>query len=146
MLQPKRTKYRKEQRGRLLQGGEVRGLATRGNQLAYGSFGLKAIDGGLITARQIEAARVALTRYLRREGKVWIRIFPHKPITRKPLEVRMGKGKGNVEFYAAVVKPGTVLFECEGVSETAAREALRLAAHKLPIQVRFIRRPDYESR
>ncbi len=146
MLQPKRTRYRKEQRGRLLQGGEVRGIATRGNQLAFGSFGLKAIDGGLITSRQIEAARVALTRYLRREGKIWIRIFPHKPITRKPLEVRMGKGKGNVEFYAAVVKPGTVLFECEGVSEAAAREALRLAAHKLPIQVRFIRRPDYESR
>ncbi len=146
MLQPKRTRYRKEQRGRLLQGGEVRGIATRGSQLAYGSFGLKAIDGGLITSRQIEAARVALTRYLRREGKIWIRIFPHKPITRKPLEVRMGKGKGNVEFYAAVVKPGTILFECEGVSEGAAREALRLAAHKLPIQVRFIRRPDYESR
>jgi large subunit ribosomal protein L16 len=103
------------------------------------------VDGGLITARQIEAARVALTRYLRREGKIWIRIFPHKPITRKPLEVRMGKGKGNVEFYAAVVKPGNVLFECEGVSEAAAREAFRLAAFKLPIKTKFITRPDYEG-
>lgn len=145
MLQPKRTRYRKEQKGHLLQGGEVRGVASRGHQLAFGSFGLKAIDGGLLTSRQIEAARVAMTRFLRREGKIWIRIFPHKPITRKPLEVRMGKGKGNVEFYAAVIKAGTVLFECEGVSEAAAREALRLAAHKLPIKTKFIRRPDYES-
>ena len=145
MLQPKRTRYRKEQKGRLLQGGEVRGIATRGNQLAFGTFGLKALDGGLLTARQIEAARVALTRYLKREGKIWIRIFPHKPITRKPLEVRMGKGKGNVEFYAAVVKAGTVLFECEGVSEAAAREAFRLAAFKLPIKTKFITRPDYEG-
>ena len=120
-------------------------MATRGNQVAFGSFGLKAVDGGLITSRQIEAARVALTRYLRREGKVWIRIFPHKPISRKPLEVRMGKGKGNVEFYAAVVKPGTVLFECEGVSEAAAQEAFRLAAHKLPIKTKFVRRVDYEG-
>ncbi|MCS7162239.1 MAG: 50S ribosomal protein L16 [Bacteroidia bacterium] len=145
MLQPRRTKYRKEQKGKLLHEGTVRGLASRGNQVAFGSFGLKAVEGGLITARQIEAARVALTRYLKREGKIWIRIFPHKPITRKPLEVRMGKGKGNVEFYAAVVKAGTVLFECEGVSEAAAREAMRLAAHKLPIRVRFVRRVDYEG-
>lgn len=145
MLQPKRTRYRKEQKGRLLHEGTVRGIATRGNQVAFGSFGLKALDGGLLTARQIEAARVALTRYLRREGKIWIRVFPHKPITRKPLEVRMGKGKGNVEFYAAVIKPGTVLFECEGVSEAAAREAFRLAAHKLPLKTRFVRRPDYEG-
>ena len=129
MLQPKRTKFRKERKGKLLHDGMVRGVATRGNQVAFGSFGLKAVDGGLLSARQIEAARVALTRYLRREGKIWIRIFPHKPITRKPLEVRMGKGKGDVEFYAAVVKPGTILFECEGVSEDVAREAFRLAAH-----------------
>jgi len=145
MLQPKRTKFRKERKGKLLHDGAVRGVATRGNQVAFGSFGLKAVDGGLITSRQLEAARVALTRYLRREGKIWIRIFPHKPITRKPLEVRMGKGKGNVEFYAAVVKPGTVLFECEGVSEAAAREAFRLAAHKLPIKTKFVRRVDYEG-
>ncbi|MEN3040234.1 MAG: 50S ribosomal protein L16 [Bacteroidia bacterium] len=145
MLQPKRTKYRKEQKGKLLDKGIVRGVASRGHQLAFGSFGLKALDGGLITSRQIEAARVALTRFLRREGKIWIRIFPHKPITRKPLEVRMGKGKGNVEFYAAVVKAGTVLFECEGVSEEAAREAFRLAAFKLPIKTKFIRRVDYEG-
>jgi large subunit ribosomal protein L16 len=143
MLQPKRTKFRKERKGKLLHDGTVRGVATRGNQVVFGSFGLKAVDGGLLSARQIEAARVALTRYLRREGKIWIRIFPHKPITRKPLEVRMGKGKGNVEFYAAVVKPGTILFECEGVSEAAAREAFRLAAHKLPIKTKFVRRVDY---
>jgi large subunit ribosomal protein L16 len=145
MLQPKRTKFRKERKGKLLHEGMVRGIASRGNQVVFGSFGLKAIDGGLISARQIEAARVALTRYLRREGKIWIRIFPHKPITRKPLEVRMGKGKGNVEFYAAVVKPGTVLFECEGVSEAAAREAFRLAAHKLPLKTKFVHRVDYEG-
>ncbi len=145
MLQPKRTKFRKDRKGKLLHEGGIRGVATRGNQVAFGSFGLKAVDGGLITSRQIEAARVALTRYLRREGKVWIRIFPHKPISRKPLEVRMGKGKGNVEFYAAVVKPGTVLFECEGVSEAAAQEAFRLAAHKLPIKTKFVRRVDYEG-
>ncbi len=145
MLQPKRTKFRKERKGKLLHEGAIRGVATRGHQVVFGSFGLKAMDGGLISSRQIEAARVALTRYLRREGKIWIRIFPHKPITRKPLEVRMGKGKGNVEFYAAVVKPGTVLFECEGVSEAAAREAFRLAAHKLPIKTKFVRRVDYEG-
>ncbi len=145
MLQPKRTKFRKERKGKLLHDGMVRGVATRGNQVAFGSFGLKAVDGGLLSARQIEAARVALTRYLRREGKIWIRIFPHKPITRKPLEVRMGKGKGDVEFYAAVVKPGTILFECEGVSEDVAREAFRLAAHKLPIKTKFVRRVDYEG-
>jgi len=145
MLQPKRTKFRKDRKGKLLHEGMIRGIASRGNQVAFGSFGLKAIDGGLISARQIEAARVALTRYLRREGKIWIRIFPHKPITRKPLEVRMGKGKGNVEFYAAVVKPGTVLFECEGVSEAAAREAFRLAAHKLPLKTKFVHRVDYEG-
>ncbi len=145
MLQPKRTKFRKERKGKLLNDGAIRGMAARGHLVAFGSFGLKAVDGGLITSRQIEAARVALTRYLRREGKVWIRIFPHKPITRKPLEVRMGKGKGNVEFYAAVVKPGTVLFECEGVSETAAQEAFRLAAHKLPVKTKFVRRTDYEG-
>ena len=145
MLQPKRTKFRKDRKGKLLHEGMIRGIASRGNQVAFGSFGLKAIDGGLISARQIEAARVALTRYLRREGKIWIRFFPHKPISRKPLEVRMGKGKGNVEFYAAVVKPGTVLFECEGVSEAAAREAFRLAAHKLPLKTKFVHRVDYEG-
>lgn len=145
MLQPKRTKFRKERKGKLLHQGLVRGTASRGHLVSFGSFGLKAVDGGLLTSRQIEAARVALTRYLRREGKIWIRIFPHKPITRKPLEVRMGKGKGNVEFYAAVVKAGTILFECEGVSEAAAREAFRLAAHKLPIKTKFVRRVDYEG-
>lgn len=137
MLQPKRTKYRKAHKQ-----WPKDGIATRGNQLAFGSFGLKALEPGLITARQIEAARVALTRHLRREGKVWIRIFPHKPVTRKPLEVRMGKGKGNVEFYAAVVKAGHVLFECDGVALADAREAMRLASHKLPIATKFIIRPD----
>lgn len=131
MLQPKRTKYRKQFKGR------NRGSATRGNKISFGEFGLKATVRGRITARQIEAARRALTRHVKRGGKVWIRIFPDKPITKKPLEVRQGKGKGNVEYWVAVVKPGSVLFEMEGITEDLAREALALAAAKLPVTTRF---------
>jgi len=141
MLQPRKVKYRKAQKG----GQRIRGVATRGNQIAFGSYGLKAIDAGRLSARQIEAARVALTRYMKREAKIWIRIFPHKPITQKPLEVRMGKGKGNVEYWAAIVKPGCILFECDGVSEEVAREAFRLAASKLPIKTKFVVRPDLRT-
>ncbi|GAB6067950.1 50S ribosomal protein L16 [Methylothermus subterraneus] len=131
MLQPKRTKYRKQQKGRNT------GLATRGNKVSFGEYGLKAIGRGRITARQIEAARRAITRYVRRGGKLWIRIFPDKPITKKPLEVRMGKGKGSVEYWVAEVKPGMVLYEIEGIPEETAREAFRLAAAKLPIKTSF---------
>ena len=134
MLQPKRTKYRKQMKGR------NRGVATRGNKVSFGEFGLKATDHGHITARQIEAARRALTRFIKRGGRVWIRIFPDKPMSRKPLEVRMGSGKGNVEFWVAPVQPGTVLYEMEGVAETEAREAFRLAASKLPIRTTFVSR------
>lgn len=137
MLQPKRTKYRKQQKGR------NRGLAHKGSRISFGSFGLKAITQGRITNRQIEAARIALTRYMKREGKVWIRIFPDKPITAKPQEVRMGKGKGALDHYVAPVKPGRVLFEIDGVSSEIAAEALRLAAQKLPVQTKFVVRPDY---
>ena len=137
MLQPKRTKYRKQQKGR------NRGLAHRGSTIDFGSFGLKTVEHGFITSRQIEAARVALTRYLKREGKVWIRIFPDKPITSKPLEVRMGKGKGALDHYVAPVKPGRIMFEIDGVSEELAREALRLGAQKLPVKTKFSVRPDY---
>jgi len=137
MLQPKRTKYRKQQKGR------VKGLAQRGSRVAFGTFGLKSLDDGRITNRQIEAARVALTRYMKREGKVWIRIFPDKPITKKPQEVRMGKGKGALDHYVAVIKPGRILFEIDGVDEDVAREALRLAAQKLPVLTKFVHRPDY---
>jgi large subunit ribosomal protein L16 len=136
MLQPKRTKHRKMQKGRM------KGDAKRGATIAFGSYGLKALDQHWLTDRQIEAARQALTRHMKREGNVWIRIFPDKPITRKPLEVRMGKGKGNLEFWAAVVKPGRVLFEVDGVSEQTAKEALLLAAGKLPIKTKFIVRRD----
>ena len=139
MLQPKRTKFRKAQKGK------VKGMATRGHTIAFGSFALKAIEPGWITARQLEAARVAVTRAMKREGNVWIRIFPDKPITRKPQEVRMGKGKGNPEFWAAVVEPGRILFECDGVTEAVAKEALELAAQKLPIKTKFIVRPDYTA-
>ena len=128
MLQPKRTKYRKQQKGR------IRGNAHRGSTIAFGSFGLKSLDMGRITNRQIEAARVAMTRYMKREGKVWIRIFPDKPITSKPLEVRMGKGKGAVDHWVASIKPGRILFEMDGVPLEVASEALRLAAQKLPVQ------------
>ena len=136
MLQPKRTKHRKAQKGR------IRATAKRGATISFGSFALKALEPIWLNNRQIEAARQALTRHMKREGNVWIRIFPDKPITRKPLEVRMGKGKGNLEFWAAVVKPGRVLFEVDGVSEQTAKEALLLAAGKLPIKTKFIVRRD----
>lgn len=134
MLQPKRTKFRKQFKGR------NRGLAQRGNTVAFGEFGLKATDRCRLTARQIEAARRAMTRYVKRGGKVWIRVFPDKPVTAKPLEVRQGSGKGNVEFWVALVQPGTVLYEMEGVTEAIAREAFRLAASKLPVATTFVSR------
>lgn len=137
MLQPKRTKYRKSQKGR------VKGMATRGHMIAFGSFGLKAIEMGLLTARQLEAARIAVTRAMKREGQVWIRVFPDKPVTRKPAEVRMGKGKGAPEYWVAAVKPGTILFEAGGVPRATAFEALRLADGKLPIRTRFVVARDY---
>lgn len=139
MLQPKRTKHRKAQKGR------IREVAKRGTTLAFGSFGLKALEPVWMTNRQIEAARQAMTRAMKREGNVWIRIFPDKPITRKPAEVRMGKGKGNPEFWAAVVEPGRILFEVEGVSIQVAQEAMELAAAKLPIKTKFIVRRDYAA-
>ena len=134
MLQPKRTKYRKQHKGR------NRGLALRGSKVSFGEYGLKAVGRGRLTARQIEAARRAMTRHVKRGGKIWIRVFPDKPITRKPLEVRMGKGKGNVEYWVALIQPGKVLYEMEGVSEELAREAFALAAAKLPIQTTFVKR------
>jgi large subunit ribosomal protein L16 len=134
MLQPKRTKFRKQHKGR------NRGLAQRGNQVSFGEFGLKAVDRGRITARQIESARRAMTRHVKRGGKIWIRIFPDKPITKKPLEVRQGKGKGNVEYWVALVQPGSVLYEMSGVDEETAREAFKRAAAKLPIQTAFVSR------
>ena len=133
-LMPKKTKFRKLQKGR------NRGKATRGNTITDGQYGLEALELGLIKSTQIEAARVAMTRYIKRGGKVWIKIFPDKPITKKPAETRMGKGKGAPEYWVAVVKPGRVMFEIEGVSEEVAREALRLAAQKLPVQTKFIKR------
>lgn len=139
MLQPKRTKYRKMQKGR------VKGLAQRGSEISFGSFALKSQDSGYVTNRQIESARIAMTRYMKREGKVWIRIFPDKPITAKPQEVRMGKGKGALSHYVAVVKPGRILFEMDGVPEEVAREALRLAAQKLPLKTKTIVRRDYSA-
>jgi len=132
MLLPKRVKHRKEHRGRM------KGNAKGGTEIAFGTFGLQALEPAWITNRQIEAARIAMTRYIRRGGKVWIKIFPSKPITQKPLEVRMGSGKGNVEKWVAVVKPGRIMFELDGVSEEIAREAMRLASHKLPIKTKFI--------
>ena len=137
MLMPKRIKYRKQQRGRMT------GKAVRGSRLSFGTYGLKALEPEWITARQIEAARVAMTRYVRRSGKIWIRIFPDKPVTKKPAETRMGKGKGAPEFWVAVVKPGRILFEMEGIPEETAREALRLAAHKLPIKTKFVTASDF---
>ena len=134
MLQPKRTKYRKQHKGR------NRGVATRGNKVSFGEFGLKATTRGRVTARQIEAARRALTRSIKRGGRVWIRIFPDKPISKKPLEVRMGSGKGNPEYWVAEVKPGTVLYEMEGIGEVEARSAFRLAAAKLPVRTTFVAR------
>ncbi|WP_370089298.1 50S ribosomal protein L16 [Ekhidna sp.] len=138
MLQPKRTKYRKMQKGR------VKGLANRGHRLAFGTFGIKSMEPGWITSRQIEAARIAMTRAMKREGQVWIRIFPDKPVTKKPAEVRMGKGKGAPEYWVATVKPGTVLFEAAGVDIELAKEALRLAAQKLPISTKFTLAKDYK--
>lgn len=137
MLQPKRTKFRKMQKGR------VRGLAQRGSRIAFGSFAIKTTDMGFITSRQIESARVAITRYIKREGKVWIRIFPDKPITSKPAEVRMGKGKGAPSHWVAPIKPGRIMFEIDGVPLEVAQEALRLGAQKLPVRTRFVVRPDY---
>ncbi len=134
MLQPKRTKFRKQMKGR------NRGLAHRGSKVSFGEFGLKATGRGRITARQIEAARRAMTRHIKRGGKIWIRVFPDKPITQKPLEVRQGKGKGNVEYWVALIQPGKVLYEVEGVSEELAREAFSLAAAKLPVQTTFVKR------
>ena len=134
MLQPKNTKYRKQQKGRL------RGLAQRGNRVSFGEYGLKATTGGRVTPRQIEAARRAITPHVKRGARVWIRIFPDKPISKKPLEVRQGKGKGNVEYWVALVKPGTVLYEMEGVTEEIAREAMRLASAKLPVRTAFATR------
>jgi large subunit ribosomal protein L16 len=134
MLQPKRTKFRKQQTGR------NRGLAQSGNRVAFGEFGLKALGRGRLTARQIEAARRAISRAVKRGGKLWIRVFPDKPVSKKPLEVRMGKGKGNVEYWVALIQPGKVLYELEGISEVMAREAFQLAAAKLPIQTTFERR------
>ena len=134
MLQPKKTKFRKQHKGR------NRGLAARGNRVSFGEYGLKATTRGRVTAREIEAARRALTHYIKRGGRVWIRIFPDKPVSKKPLEVRMGKGKGNVEFWVALIKPGAVLYEMEGVREDQAREAFRLAAAKLSVRTTFVTR------
>lgn len=139
MLQPKRTKYRKQQKGR------NRGIAYKGSTVSFGSFGLKSMDNGRITNRQIESARVAMTRYMKREGNVWIRIFPDKPITSKPQEVRMGKGKGALDHWVAQVQPGRIMFEIDGVPRRVAEEALRLAAQKLPVRTKTVVRPDYKE-
>ncbi|MFQ3598072.1 MAG: 50S ribosomal protein L16 [Chloroherpetonaceae bacterium] len=139
MLMPKRVKYRKTQRGKM------KGNETRGTNVDFGSFGLKALEQAWITSRQIEAARVAMNRFMKRDGKVWIRIFPDKPVTKKPAETRMGSGKGAPEFWVAVVKPGRIMFEADGIPKATAEEAFRLAAAKLPIKTKFVTRPDYEA-
>ena len=139
MLSPRRTKFRKQQRGRMT------GMATRGSEIAFGQYGLQAIEPSWITSRQIEACRRAMNRYLKRGGKIWIRIFPDKPVTMRPAETRMGSGKGSPEFWVAVVKPGRILFEIGGVAEDIARESMRLAMHKLPIKVKFIIKPHLED-
>ncbi|MEL6676258.1 MAG: 50S ribosomal protein L16 [Bacteroidota bacterium] len=139
MLQPKKVKYRKVQKGRM------KGNAGRGSEIAFGSYGLKSMESSYITSRQIEACRQTISRAMKREGNVWIRIFPAKSITKKPAEVRMGKGKGNPEYWAAVVKPGTIIFELDGVSEEVSREALRLAANKLPVKTKFVIRRDLQG-
>lgn len=139
MLMPKRVKHRKVQRG------NMRGKATRGNTIAYGDFAIVALEPAWITSNQIEAARIAINRYIRRGGKLWIKIFPDKPVTKKPAETRMGSGKGSPEFWVAVVKPGRILFELKGVSEEVAREAMRLASHKLPVKTKFVTRRDFEE-
>lgn len=141
MLQPKRVKYRKVQKAK----GNMKGISGRGNQLSNGMFGIKSLDQNLLTSRQIEAARIAATRYMKREGQLWIKIFPDKPITKKPLEVRMGKGKGAPEYFVAVVLPGRIMFEIAGVSHDIAKEALRLAAQKLPVKTKFIVARDYSA-
>ena len=140
MLQPKRTKFRKMQKGR------VKGLAYRGSTVAYGSFAIKTMDIGFISSRQIEAARIAITRYMKREGQVWIRIFPDKPMTSKPAEVRMGKGKGAPSHWVAPVRPGRIMFEVDGVTLETAQEALRLGAQKLPVRCKIVTRPDYAGK
>lgn len=140
MLLPKRVKYRKVQRGRM------KGKATRGNKVTYGEYGLVALEPGWIKSNQIEAVRIAMTRYIRRGGKVWIKIFPDKPVTQKPAETRMGSGKGSVEYWVAVVKPGRIMFEIAGVSEEDAREAIRLAGHKLPIKTKFVKKEEEASK
>lgn len=139
MLMPKRVKRRRVHRGRLT------GQANKGNKIAYGEYGLVALEPSWITSNQIEAARIAMTRYIKRGGKVWINIFPHKPITKKPAETRMGSGKGSVEYWVAVVKPGRVMFEMAGVSEEIAREALRLASHKLPVKCKFVKKEEVSA-
>ncbi|AQG82009.1 50S ribosomal protein L16 [Spirosoma montaniterrae] len=139
MLQPKRTKFRKMHKGR------IPGIASRGHEIAFGTFAIKSLEPGRITARQIEAARISVTRAMKREGQVWIRIFPDKPITKKPAEVRMGKGKGAPEYWVAVVKPGTIMFEATGVPLETGMEALRLAAQKLPVRTKFVVRRDYQE-
>ena len=139
MLQPKRTKYRKMQKGRM------KGLSHRGHVLSNGMFGIKSLDSCFLTSRQIEAARIAATRFMKREGQLWIKIFPDKPITKKPLEVRMGKGKGALDHWVAVVRPGRIMFEMDGVTAETAKEAMRLAAQKLPILTKFVVRTDYEG-
>lgn len=139
MLQPKRTKFRKMQKGRM------KGNAQRGHQIAFGSFAIKTLDSAWLTARQIEAARIAVTRYMKREGQIWIRVFPDKPVTKKPAEVRMGKGKGAPELFVAVVRPGRILFESDGVPLDVAKEAMRLAAQKLPVKTKFVVRRDYKA-
>ncbi len=138
MMMPKKVKFRKQQRGRR------RGLATRGQKISFGDYGLQALEAGWVTARQIEAGRIAMTRHVKRGGKIWIRIFPDKPVTKKPLETRMGKGKGAPEEWVCVIKPARILYEIEGVDKTTAEEALRLAAHKLPIKTRFVSREMME--
>jgi large subunit ribosomal protein L16 len=140
MLMPKKVKYRKQQRGRM------RGKAQRGSSLTFGEFGLQAMEPCWLTAREIEAGRIAITRHAKRKGKLWIRVFPWKPVTKKPTEVRMGKGKGDPEFWVDVIKPGRILYEVEGISESMAREAMRLASHKLPMETRFISRESREWR
>ena len=134
MLMPNKTKHRKVRKGK------IKGVATRGNVLAFGSYGIKSMDAERITSRQIEAARQAMTRYVKRGGQIWIRIFPHTPVSRKPQDVKMGSGKGNPEFFVAKVRPGTVLFEIDDVTEEQAREAMRLAAHKLPVKCKFVKK------
>jgi large subunit ribosomal protein L16 len=140
MLMPKKVKFRKQQRGRM------KGKAQRGSTLTFGDYGLQALEPCWMTARQIEAGRIAITRHAKRKGKLWIRVFPWKPVTKKPTEVRMGKGKGDPEFWVDVIKPGNILYELEGVSEGVAREAMRLAAHKLPVKTRFVSRESREWR